>query len=168
MSNTRRVLLMLIALIAFLMPSANGAQAVAWHSPNGYLWTIGLVCQDGVRIIGMAPNADLNADGRPELAEVVLRFSAYVTSAAGTDEPQKAPESDPVRTYAELGSSNVDVSYHATALQWTDDEQNTSGSTLLYGSATITWDVLPVGRSVAVQRWESSEIFIGNVTGCRL
>lgn len=160
MSKARRVIFMLIAVVVFLLPSSDAAQAAKWIAPAGnYLWTVeGSFCQNGARIVAFNPFS--NEPGFSERTS----FSAYSTTAHGSETPQII---DSVPIGEALGTVNLLIEYHAQPLAWVIDEPYQTGVSYVYGKARLTWAPLPVGTTVAVKRTQApGGFFVGNVTHC--
>lgn len=168
-----RALLVLTALL--LMATAERAQAIIWHSPSGYTWTVTAICPDGIEVVNhYTPSSTPDEAAQWGEVQGYYAFTAHAIDSA--PETPTAIALPPVGTDAvtlgfRLGQGRVPLALRSTPLQWTDDNLGTSGLSYLHGRARLAWDSgtanMPLGTSVAVQ-WDGdgSRFFTGQVTQC--
>ena len=129
MSNVRRVIFMLIAIMALMIPNVKGVKAAMWHNTHGYWWKVDKICKDGAQVTVINP---MNND------EFELAFTAYLTPVQGPTIPTMLAFGQFVPLDQEIGGATVQVSEQRTSYMWDDanwDPQK--GSTRFWGVNAI-------------------------------
>lgn len=175
MSKMLRIILVIIVSVTLWLPYYREAKAAAWHSPHGDLWTIKLVCQDGVEILRVLSPNHSEFDNPAYIDLNPLSFSAFEASLLSSDEPQLVYGPWPERVSKKLlDSATIAMHYHLTPFTWVDNNGTfgTPGqqyTTNVYEIGSVEWTPLPVGTSVMVHLTGAMEdYFIGSVTDCTL
>ena len=159
MSKLQRIIVMVVAVLVFMVPSAKDAEA-AWISPRGYAWNMSCISSTGVKLTVLSVTSS-DPDSWDDVPPTKMNFSAYLTLAEGTDEPQIVNGSPPP-IWNGLSNVNVTMSFHSSPIGW--DYNGDRKKAYFYGSAFLPWSELPHGTTVIVKQTASTiQYVIGNI-----